>query len=196
MSKVIGLFLLALTIVSGGFAYQMYDKHQSLEKVFGSLQEQNASLEQALIKLAFIKEVYREASYAVIDPHTEEMVFLANEILESELAKPLETEFYSCYDRVVHTTVWGSMGVTGVLENCIEQVKDNDVAKRLFALGAMRSNLRMACGHEAGNRYEQIEKCALSGKYRFAVGLDAAYFRLVTQGLTVEPIQFSTGNEH
>lgn len=195
MNKVVNAFLLVMTVTAGSFAYSVHKDNRTLKESIGALHEHQLSLDQALEKAAFINEVYRRASYAVIDPNTEEIIALANEILENELAKPLEADFYSCYDRVVRTTSWGSMGVYGVVEECIGEVKDDDVAKRLFALEAMAARIRRECGRNATNRYEEIEKCALSGKYRFVVGLDGAYFQLVTKGLPAYPTMFTTKGE-
>lgn len=182
MHKVVWVILCLATAAAAYLAYETHDRNTQLRMSLAEQEARNELLEVRFERASVISEVYRLAAHGVLDQVEPEQIGNANQMLDLYIErKPVETAFYQCWDREINTTSWGSMGPWGVLETCIDKIEDDETAKLLFSLEQQSSRLRGECAFKASNRFEEIERCALSGKYRFAAGTYQAFFNLITQ---------------
>lgn len=91
-----------------------------------------------------------------------------------------ESDFLQCWTEEVNSRDYFRGRTYGVLEQCIDKVKNEDVAEMLINLDEIRESSIMTCGDAAESRAEQAVHCHAKSSHRFILAAHRVFFNLIT----------------
>jgi len=195
MKRALLLALIAAVSVAAYLYISLKAENQALQEQIISLERQNKTLASDMARAALVSRIYAASNSGITGDPTKDDLERGNEVVDFVLAnKPaVEQDFKNCWDRMLNTTSWGSMGPYSHTEACIDKVKNDAVAVMLFDLYKAKGNARYKCAKEGENRYEMAVTCWADASNRFLMGLDAVFFEIVTEGdkKTYNPLAFT-----
>lgn len=96
-----------------------------------------------------------------------------------DLKEPPEIKFKECWDRKLKTTNWGSDGPYGLLDECIDQIKNASSAALIREIDNATDAARSRCS-EGANRYEMAKNCWADRNFRLLMSANQAIFAAIT----------------